>query len=76
MFMLEKEDNILAELPTYSLGLVPRKMNRIWTFLTHLFLHGGIWHLLGNMLFLWVVGCLLEDSWGRFPFLIFYQLRV
>jgi membrane associated rhomboid family serine protease len=53
-------------------GLLPGRMNRIHTFFTHLFLHGGIWHLLGNMLFLWVVGCLLEDSWGRIPFLAFY----
>ncbi|MBN2183780.1 MAG: rhomboid family intramembrane serine protease [Candidatus Krumholzibacteriota bacterium] len=67
-----KEDKVLARLPSFSLGLVPRKMNRFWTFITHLFLHGDIWHLLGNMLFLWVVGCLLEDSWGRVPFLIFY----
>jgi len=53
-------------------GLIPGKMNRVYTFFTHLFLHGGIWHLLGNMLFLWIVGCLLEDSWGRLPFLAFY----
>ena len=68
----KKEDRVLAGLPSFSLGLVPRKMNRFWTFITHLFLHGDIWHLLGNMLFLWVVGCLLEDSWGRVPFLVFY----
>jgi membrane associated rhomboid family serine protease len=53
-------------------GLVPSKMNRLYTFFTHIFVHGGIWHLLGNMLFLWIVGCLLEDSWGRLPFLVFY----
>jgi len=53
-------------------GLIPREMNRVHTFFTHLFLHAGIWHLLGNMLFLWIVGCLLEDSWGRIPFLAFY----
>ena len=68
----DKEDKVLAGLPSFSLGLVPRKMNRFWTFISHLFLHGDIWHLLGNMLFLWVVGCLLEDSWGRVPFLVFY----
>jgi membrane associated rhomboid family serine protease len=49
-------------------------MGRIYTFITHMFVHGDIWHLLGNMLFLWVVGCLLEDSWGRWPFLGFYLL--
>jgi membrane associated rhomboid family serine protease len=53
-------------------GLIPNRMNRLYTLFTHLFIHGGVWHLLGNMLFLWVVGCLLEDSWGRIPFLVFY----
>ena len=67
-----KEDEVLGGLVSFSLGLVPRKMNRFWTFITHMFLHGDIWHLLGNMLFLWVVGCLLEDTWGRGPFLAFY----
>jgi membrane associated rhomboid family serine protease len=47
-------------------------MGRLHTYFTYQFLHGDIWHLLGNMLFLWVVGCLLEDSWGRIPFLVFY----
>lgn len=67
-----REDEVLGGLVSYSLGLVPRRMGRFWTFLTHIFIHGDIWHLLGNMLFLWVVGCLLEDTWGRWPFLAFY----
>lgn len=67
-----KEDKILNGDVIHVLGLVPNRMNRIHTFFTHLFLHGGIMHLIGNMLFLWVVGCLLEDSWGRLPFLAFY----
>ncbi|MBN1163816.1 MAG: rhomboid family intramembrane serine protease [Candidatus Krumholzibacteriota bacterium] len=69
-----KEDDVLNAHVNFALGLVPSKMNRVHTFFTHLFLHGDIWHLLGNMLFLWVVGCLLEDSWGRWPFLGFYLL--
>ncbi|MBU8921864.1 MAG: rhomboid family intramembrane serine protease [Bacteroidales bacterium] len=68
----KKEESVLNRIPSFALGLVPRNMNRFWTFITHLFLHGDIWHLLGNMLFLWVVGCLLEDTWGRGPFLAFY----
>jgi membrane associated rhomboid family serine protease len=55
-----------------SFGLVPSRMDRTYTFITHIFLHGSILHLLGNMLFLWIVGCLLEDSWGKLPFLLFY----
>ncbi|MBD3179165.1 MAG: rhomboid family intramembrane serine protease, partial [Candidatus Latescibacteria bacterium] len=58
----------------YSYGLIPSKMNRPHTLITHIFLHGGLFHLIGNMIFLWVVGCLLEDSWGRLPFLLFYLI--
>src|SRR5690606_31220187 len=43
-----------------------------WTFLTYSFLHGDIWHLGGNMLFLWVFGDNVEDALGHFRFLIFY----
>lgn len=43
-----------------------------WTFLTYSFLHGDIWHLGGNMLFLWVFGDNVEDALGHFRYLIFY----
>ena len=55
-------------------ALVPNRMARVHTFITHMFLHGDFWHLMGNMLFLWVVGCLLEDTWGRKTFLGFYLI--
>jgi membrane associated rhomboid family serine protease len=42
------------------------------TLLTYMFLHGSIWHLLGNMLFLWVFGDNVEDALGHVRFLIFY----
>lgn len=70
----ERETKVLDSHVNYALGLVPTRMGRVHTFLTHMFLHGDIWHLLGNMLFLWVVGCLLEDTWGRKTFLGFYLL--
>lgn len=40
--------------------------------LTHMFLHGGWLHLLGNMLFLLLMARFLEDLWGRRFFLAFY----
>jgi membrane associated rhomboid family serine protease len=40
--------------------------------LTSMFLHGGIAHLLGNMLFLWIFGDNVEDFYGHFPYLLFY----
>ncbi len=40
--------------------------------ITHMFLHGGFWHLAWNMYFLWLVGVNLEDVWGRKAFLAIY----
>ncbi|HUA63111.1 MAG TPA: rhomboid family intramembrane serine protease [Verrucomicrobiae bacterium] len=40
--------------------------------LTSMFLHAGILHILGNMLFLWVFGTGVEDVLGHFKYLIFY----
>ena len=40
--------------------------------ITGMFLHGGIFHLLGNMLFLWVFGRRVEDACGPARFLLYY----
>ncbi|WP_394203283.1 rhomboid family intramembrane serine protease [Shewanella waksmanii] len=45
-----------------------------WTVLTHMFLHGDLMHLAGNMYFLYVVGDNLEDALGRARFLGLYLL--
>jgi membrane associated rhomboid family serine protease len=37
-----------------------------------MFVHGNLWHLLGNMLFLWVFGDNVEDAMGHWRFLFFY----
>ncbi|MBN2751729.1 MAG: rhomboid family intramembrane serine protease [Rhodospirillaceae bacterium] len=42
--------------------------------LTSMFLHGGLLHLGGNMLFLWIFGNNVEESMGRFRYLVFYAL--
>jgi membrane associated rhomboid family serine protease len=42
------------------------------TYLTSTFLHGGWWHLIGNMWFLWLAGFVLEDAWGRPLYLLVY----
>jgi membrane associated rhomboid family serine protease len=44
------------------------------TMLTHMFLHGGWLHLLGNMWFLWIFGNNVEDSMGHVRFVFFYVL--
>jgi len=42
------------------------------TFFTYMFLHGGVGHLVGNMVFLWILGCMLEIGSGRILFLVIY----
>ena len=44
------------------------------TLLTSIFLHGSLWHVLANMLFLWVFGNNIEDACGHAKFLVFYLL--
>ena len=52
------------------------KVSPLLTVFTSMFLHGGILHLLGNMLFLWIYGNNVEDSMGHIKFLIFYLFVV
>jgi len=40
--------------------------------LTSMFLHGGWWHIIMNMWFLWIFGRNVEDAMGHFPYLVFY----
>ncbi len=47
---------------------------RIWQLVTYLFLHGGVEHLLFNMLALWMFGATLEKDWGTRRFLKYYFL--
>ncbi|TKJ42422.1 rhomboid family intramembrane serine protease [candidate division LCP-89 bacterium B3_LCP] len=63
--------------PATLLGLLDRAeggFHPALTFLTSLFLHGSIFHLLGNMLYLWVFGVSIEAVLGKIRFVIFYLL--
>jgi len=64
-------------------GVVPADLTAAWgrgdyvsqqtaTLITSQFLHGGWFHLLGNMLYLWIFGNNVEDRFGRVGFLVFY----
>jgi membrane associated rhomboid family serine protease len=44
----------------------------IWQLVSYMFLHGGIGHILFNMLTLWMFGAQLEETWGQRAFLRFY----
>jgi membrane associated rhomboid family serine protease len=55
-------------------GLQPTPGSVYLTLLTSMFMHGGLMHLFGNMLFLWIFGDNLEDRLGRARYLVFYLL--
>lgn len=44
------------------------------TIVTAIFLHGGLLHIAGNMLFLWIFGDNVEDQLGHFTYLVFYLI--
>ncbi len=69
----------------YSYGMIPAELFGLWhpprayqgippwsKLLTSMFLHGGWFHLIGNMLFLWIFGNNVEDVLGRGRYLLFY----
>jgi len=56
-------------------GLTPAAVVKelaIWQLVTYMFLHGGVMHILWNMLALWMFGADLEGAWGMRRFLQFY----
>ncbi len=60
-------------------ALVPARLLAGWndenqwaTLGSHLFLHGGVAHVLGNCWFLWIFGRSVEDKFGSFSYLLFY----
>ncbi len=73
--MTLSQDSQLTFLYTY--GAVPdviihgRNLRAVFT---SMFLHGGVMHLLGNMLYLWIFGDNIESICGHFRFLLFYLL--
>jgi membrane associated rhomboid family serine protease len=63
------------ENPDADLGPFPVHQAPWWeTIFTSMFMHGGILHIAGNMLFLWVFGNNIEDRLGRVKFIFFYLL--
>jgi membrane associated rhomboid family serine protease len=56
-----------------NLWLIPEK-SLLHTYVTTLFVHGGLLHLVGNMIYLFLFGGSLEDLIGRGKFLVFYLI--
>lgn len=59
----------------WSFVMVPEEILRgqqLYTLFTSMFMHASWFHLLGNMLFLWVFGDNIEDIFGHVGYIIFY----
>jgi membrane associated rhomboid family serine protease len=60
---------------TWTFGLMPAaviEQFQVWQLATYMFLHAGLFHILFNMLALWMFGTELERIWGTRYFLKFY----
>ena len=44
----------------------------VWQPITHMFMHGGLTHIMFNMFGLWMFGTPLEQIWGKKKFIFFY----
>src|SRR5258708_25553842 len=62
-----------ARIPAFLAGHAPASM-ALFPLLSSMFLHGGLMHLLGNMLFLYIFGDNVEDAFGHVGYLFFYLL--
>jgi membrane associated rhomboid family serine protease len=60
-----------ADIPQRRYGLVPADTTLHGT-VTYMFMHGGWWHLLGNLFLLYLAGPFIEDRWGRPLYTAFY----
>lgn len=69
----------------YAYGVIPAEAVNVFytgapigqlmvTFITATFLHGGWFHLIGNMLYLWIFGDNIEGRLGHMKYLLFYLL--
>ena len=71
-------DRVLVEPVTGQRLLVPGLQRTPFsvylTLITSMFMHGGIAHIAGNMLFLWIFGDNVEDRMGHLRYLIFYLI--
>jgi membrane associated rhomboid family serine protease len=70
------EDQLLQQMSSYDLfvfeyGYRPIDPSLL-TLVTSMFLHGGLWHLLGNMLFLWIYGDNVEHRLGGVGYVVWY----
>lgn len=56
---------------TRQYGFIPDQPSLLTSF-TYMFMHASTGHLVGNMIFLWIVGCMLEMGLGRIRYTVLY----
>ena len=70
MLMTSLKENFMYE--TFALFYPTSPFFHWWQPVTHMFMHGGFWHLIFNMYTLSIFGSVLERVWGTKKFLLFY----
>ena len=70
MIMTMLNEDFMYE--TFSLFYPTSPFFHWWQPVTHMFMHGGFWHLFFNMYTLYIFGSVLERVWGTRKFLVFY----
>lgn len=86
VFFIQMSQGAGLERFVFTYGLVPGRYSidyiaahftlaqQIFALISFMFLHGGVWHILGNMWSLYIFGDNVEDRFGSFYYLIFYLL--
>lgn len=69
----QRYEEKLTKIVSYTYSFRPAYHSPV-TLVTHMFLHGSAEHLIGNMFFLWIVGCALELGCGRLLYGIVYLI--
>jgi len=62
---------IRSDITSLLYGFIPAQKSWLTSF-THMFMHGSTGHLIGNMVFLWIFGCMLEMGLGRIKYSFLY----
>jgi len=81
VFLLQFFADVDGKQIVYAYGAIPHNIvtfestqpiHPVLTIFTSMFMHGGVFHVFGNMLYLWIFGNNIEDRLGHFRFFLFY----
>jgi membrane associated rhomboid family serine protease len=81
VFLYEVTSPLGMEKVAYTYGAIPQNIltfdkaqpiHPVLTVFSSMFMHGGLFHIAGNMLYLWIFGNNIEDKLGRTRFVFFY----